>query len=120
MTPKQARASLQSAEAQRKNSGMSLRKVNKKKEQIFGSILSQLKPVMRHFFFEKHRVPSLWFAMRLNYSRSVATSSIVGHIVGLGDRHGSNIIMDKIRGDVIQIDLGIAFEQACHPIVTFT
>jgi hypothetical protein len=32
---------------------------------------------------------------RLNYSRSVATTSIIGHVVGLGDRHVSNILMDE-------------------------
>ncbi|KAH9940832.1 uncharacterized protein BXZ73DRAFT_98663 [Epithele typhae] len=52
-----------------------------------------------------------WFAMRLHYSRSVATTSIVGHILGLGDRHTSNILMDNKTGEVVHIDLGIAFEQ---------
>lgn len=62
-----------------------------------------------------------WFAMRLKYTRSVATTSIVGHILGLGDRHTSNILMDNSTGEVVHIDLGIAFEQvrffAVHPYV---
>jgi len=49
--------------------------------------------------------------MRLNYTRSVATTSIVGHILGLGDRHTSNILMDSYTGEVVHIDLGIAFDQ---------
>ncbi|KAJ7760552.1 hypothetical protein B0H16DRAFT_1415528 [Mycena metata] len=68
-------------------------------------------PVMRHFFTEKHKQPMAWFAMRLNYIRSVATTSIVGHILGLGDRHGSNILLDTATGEVVHIDLGIAFDQ---------
>jgi phosphatidylinositol kinase/protein kinase (PI-3 family) len=52
-----------------------------------------------------------WFAMRLNYTRSVATTSIVGHILGLGDRHTSNILIESSTGEVVHIDLGIAFEQ---------
>lgn len=59
----------------------------------------------------KHKVPALWFDMRLNYSRSVATTSIIGHVVGLGDRHVSNILMDEARGELVHIDLGIAFDQ---------
>ncbi|KAG5722176.1 Serine/threonine-protein kinase TEL1, partial [Termitomyces sp. T112] len=70
-----------------------------------------VKPVMRHFFTEKHKTPNSWFATRLDYSRSVATSSIVGHILGLGDRHISNILIDNVTGEVIPIDLGIAFDQ---------
>ncbi|KAJ7247652.1 hypothetical protein B0H12DRAFT_1124902 [Mycena haematopus] len=69
------------------------------------------RPVMRHFFTEKHKNPMAWFAMRLNYIRSVATTSIVGHILGLGDRHSSNILLDTKTGEVVHIDLGIAFDQ---------
>ncbi|KAJ7281510.1 hypothetical protein C8J57DRAFT_1559254 [Mycena rebaudengoi] len=68
-------------------------------------------PVLRHFFTEKHKIPLAWYAMRLNYVRSVATTSIVGHILGLGDRHGSNILLDEHTGEVVHIDLGIAFDQ---------
>ena len=49
--------------------------------------------------------------MRLNYTRSVATTSIVGHVLGLGDRHVSNILLDNGTGEVVHIDFGIAFDQ---------
>jgi ataxia telangiectasia mutated family protein len=82
---------------------------------LFLSLRERFKPVMRHFFTEKHKVPMSWFAMRLNYTRSVATTSIVGHILGLGDRHTSNILLDSSTGEVVHIDLGIAFEQVTFP-----
>ncbi len=82
---------------------------------LFLSLRKRFKPVMRHFFTEKHKVPMSWFAMRLNYTRSVATTSIVGHILGLGDRHTSNILLDSSTGEVVHIDLGIAFEQVAFP-----
>jgi len=78
---------------------------------LFLSLRERFRPVMRHFFTEKHKMPMSWFAMRLNYTRSVATTSIVGHILGLGDRHTSNILLDSSTGEVVHIDLGIAFEQ---------
>jgi ataxia telangiectasia mutated family protein len=78
---------------------------------LFLSERERFKPVMRHLFTEKHKVPMSWFAMRLNYTRSVATTSIVGHVLGLGDRHTSNILLDSSTGEVVHIDLGIAFEQ---------
>jgi ataxia telangiectasia mutated family protein len=53
--------------------------------------------------------------MRLKYTRSVATTSIVGHILGLGDRHISNILIDNVSGQVVHIDLGIAFDQVSAP-----
>ncbi|SCV70512.1 BQ2448_1906 [Microbotryum intermedium] len=77
----------------------------------FREVLPRIPPMMRHVFLENHKVPSLWFEYRLNYSRSVATTSIIGYIVGLGDRHCSNLLMDKVRGEIVTIDLGIAFDQ---------
>lgn len=77
----------------------------------FLKIRSKCRPVMRFFFRERHKDPMAWFAMRLNYARSAATTSIVGHVLGLGDRHISNILIDKYTGELIHIDLGIAFEQ---------
>lgn len=76
----------------------------------FESIVKQMPPMMKHYFFRKHKLPSLWFDMRLNYSRSVATNSMVGHILGIGDRHVSNILMDEVEGELVSIDFGIAFE----------
>jgi ataxia telangiectasia mutated family protein len=84
---------------------------------LFLDIRKRFKPVMRHYFTERHKTPISWFAMRLRYSRSVATTSIVGHILGLGDRHISNILIDNVTGEVVHIDLGIAFDQV-RPRVT--
>jgi ataxia telangiectasia mutated family protein len=78
---------------------------------VFYENRSKFRPVMRHYFTEKSTIPATWFAMRLKYTRSVATTSIVGHILGLGDRHTSNILLDNRSGEVVHIDLGIAFEQ---------
>lgn len=75
------------------------------------TVCARLKPVMRHFFTEASKLPMAWFGMRLNYARSVATTSIVGHMIGLGDRHTSNILLQDQTGEVVHIDLGIAFDQ---------
>lgn len=36
---------------------------------------------------------------------------LLGYIVGLGDRHSNNILIDKKTAELIHIDLGVAFEQ---------
>ncbi len=74
-------------------------------------LVEEMPPLMRRFFLDQHKLPSLWFDMRLNYARSLATTSIIGHVVGLGDRHVSNILIDEVKGELVPIDLGIAFEQ---------
>ncbi|PIA52420.1 hypothetical protein AQUCO_01000352v1 [Aquilegia coerulea] len=45
------------------------------------------------------------------YSGSIATMSIVGHVLGLGDRHLDNILMDFCSGDVVHIDYNVCFDK---------
>ena len=40
--------------------------------------------------------------------------SMVGYILGLGDRHPSNLMLDQISGRVLHIDFGDCFEVAMH------
>lgn len=54
----------------------------------------------------------IWFDRRTNYIRSLATMSVVGYILGLGDRHPSNIMLDRETGKIIHIDFGDCFEVA--------
>ncbi|CAN1133576.1 Serine/threonine-protein kinase SMG1 [Linum perenne] len=45
------------------------------------------------------------------YSGSVAAMSIVGHVLGLGDRHLDNILVDFCSGDVVHIDYNVCFDK---------
>ncbi|TAQ88370.1 hypothetical protein B7494_g3315 [Chlorociboria aeruginascens] len=76
----------------------------------FHTVTERFHPVMRHFFTEKFDDPDEWLMKRLAYTRSTAAISILGHVLGLGDRHGHNILLDSVSGEVVHIDLGVAFE----------
>ncbi|KAI1758753.1 hypothetical protein GGR53DRAFT_210108 [Hypoxylon sp. FL1150] len=73
-------------------------------------VTDRFQPVMRYFFMEHFVDPDDWFAKRTAYTRTTAAVSILGHILGLGDRHGHNILLDSKSGEVVHIDLGVAFE----------
>ncbi|XP_071734165.1 serine/threonine-protein kinase ATM [Rutidosis leptorrhynchoides] len=81
------------------------------KRKAFQEVSDNFRPVMHHFFLERFLHPADWFEKRLAYTRSVAASSMVGYIVGLGDRHSMNILIDQETAEVVHIDLGVAFEQ---------
>ena len=53
-----------------------------------------------------------WLERRTNYTRSLAVMSMVGYILGLGDRHPSNIMLDRYSGKIVHIDFGDCFEVA--------
>ena len=77
---------------------------------LYKQVTDKFHPILRHFFFENFEDPEEWFAQRLAYTRSTASISILGHALGLGDRHCQNILLDKGTGEVVHIDLGVAFE----------
>ncbi|XP_072528166.1 serine-protein kinase ATM-like, partial [Salminus brasiliensis] len=81
------------------------------KLQAFTEVCQNFRPVFRYFCMERFLDPAVWLEKRLAYTRSVATSSIVGYIVGLGDRHIQNILIDEETAELVHIDLGVAFEQ---------
>lgn len=64
------------------------------------------------WFLKQFPEPAQWFQSRLNYTRSLAVLSMSSFIVGLGDRHTENFLLDSVTGEVVQIDLAMLFEQA--------
>jgi FKBP12-rapamycin complex-associated protein len=55
-----------------------------------------------------------WLERRTNYTRSLAVMSMVGYILGLGDRHPSNLMLDRGTGKLLHIDFGDCFEVAMN------
>ncbi|KAK9433284.1 armadillo-type protein, partial [Lipomyces doorenjongii] len=60
----------------------------------------------------KSRSSEAWLDRRTTYTRSLAVMSMVGYILGLGDRHPSNLMLDRYTGKVVHIDFGDCFEAA--------
>lgn len=60
----------------------------------------------------KSKSSESWLERRTNYTRSLGVMSMVGYILGLGDRHPSNLMLDRITGNIVHIDFGDCFEVA--------
>jgi hypothetical protein len=58
----------------------------------------------------KSKTSDVWVERRNNFTKSMAVMSMVGYILGLGDRHPSNLMLDRISGRVVHIDFGDCFE----------
>ncbi|TKY89101.1 hypothetical protein EX895_001632 [Sporisorium graminicola] len=101
ITPTQARSKMR--DAQPLPAGEKL--------EAFLDVCEQMRPAFRYFFSDAQRMPRDWYETRLRYTRSVSTNSMVGHVLGLGDRHVSNILLDKESGELVHIDFGVAFDQ---------
>ncbi|KAF1999599.1 hypothetical protein P154DRAFT_467308, partial [Amniculicola lignicola CBS 123094] len=74
-------------------------------------ILASFPPVLHLWFVETFPDPSAWFAARLRYTRSCAVMSIVGHVLGLGDRHGENVLLEEGNGGTFHVDFNCLFDK---------
>ena len=51
------------------------------------------------------------YSSRSAYCRSTAVMSMVGYILGLGDRHGENILFDAFTGECVHVDFNCLFNK---------
>ncbi|TMW55922.1 hypothetical protein Poli38472_008570 [Pythium oligandrum] len=68
-------------------------------------------PRFHQWFTNNFADPTAWFEARLMFSRSAAVWSMVGHIIGLGDRHGENILIDTTNGECVHVDFDCLFDK---------
>ncbi|KAL9594565.1 MAG: hypothetical protein Q9179_005333, partial [Wetmoreana sp. 5 TL-2023] len=76
-----------------------------------GHILPRFPPVFHEWFVDMFPEPGAWFVARLRYTRSCAVMSIVGHVLGLGDRHGENILFEEGNGGTFHVDFNCLFDK---------
>ena len=58
----------------------------------------------------RSRSSEVWLERRTAFTRSLAVMSMVGYLLGLGDRHPSNLMLDRYSGKILHIDFGDCFE----------
>ena len=81
------------------------------KIEVFYQIMHQTKGNdVAKMLWLKSKTSDVWVERRANFTKSIAMMSIVGYILGLGDRHLANLLLDRISGKVVHIDFGDCFE----------
>jgi phosphatidylinositol kinase/protein kinase (PI-3 family) len=66
------------------------------------------------FFWLKAQTEESWLKQINTFAISTGMTSIIGYVIGLGDRHPSNLLIDRFSGSVIHIDFGDCFERAAN------
>jgi serine/threonine-protein kinase ATR len=75
------------------------------------TVLGMFPPVLPEWFISQFPNPEAWFAARLRYTRSCAVMSMVGTILGLGDRHGENLLLEEGNGGIFHVDFNCLFDK---------
>ncbi|OHT11015.1 PIKK family atypical protein kinase [Tritrichomonas foetus] len=84
-----------------------------KKRSNFTKIILPMFPPVLHCWFASHFTDvSRWFQSRLLYTRSTAVWSMVGYIIGLGDRHAENILLNEKTGSCVHVDFNCMFDRS--------
>lgn len=68
---------------------------------------------LRRIIWDKNDTCEQWLQYRGTYGHTLAIMSIVGYVLGLGDRHLNNLMLQD-KGSVVHIDFGDCFEVAMH------
>lgn len=74
-------------------------------------VLGMFPPVLHLWFVNQFPDPSAWFSARIRYTRSCAVMSMLGTILGLGDRHGENVLLEEGNGGVFHVDFNCLFDK---------
>lgn len=77
-----------------------------------GGVMRPLHCELRNMMLHVAGSAAAFLANRNAFTKSLASMSVLGHIIGLGDRHPANILIDRNTFHITHIDFGDAFERA--------
>ncbi|XP_064394848.1 serine/threonine-protein kinase ATR-like [Halichondria panicea] len=83
----------------------------KLKELFLKKLLPKHPAVFGEWFLRTFPDPTSWYSSRQSYAHTAAVMSIVGYVLGLGDRHGENILFDSTSGDCVHVDFNCLFNR---------
>lgn len=77
-------------------------------------ILKPNPPLLYWYFVQKFMDPHSWYEARTRFTLSCAAWSAVGHVIGLGDRHSENILVDTSSGQCVHVDFDCIFDKGLN------
>jgi len=78
------------------------------------SELTKIEPVFDNFFWSHFSDSNEWYNAMLRYIKTAALWSAFGYLIGLGDRHCDNILLDLKTGEMMHIDFDCIFHRGKH------
>ncbi|VEL36340.1 unnamed protein product [Protopolystoma xenopodis] len=80
-----------------------------KRDKFLNQWLPMFPIVFPRWFLNTFPNPSAWYSARECYARTCAVMSMVGYVLGLGDRHTENLLFDAQRGGLVHVDFACVF-----------
>ncbi len=90
-------------------------KISKKLIKGFEKCESRLRPhILQDCIRDMSRDSEAYIQLRNRFTRTLAVYTTCGYILGIGDRHLDNFLVDQSTGQVVGIDFGAAFGYALN------
>lgn len=83
-----------------------------KMDVLKNQILPFFPPIFHCWFDKQFQTNDQWYQARCLYTNSAALWSMAGHVVGLGDRHGENLLLNQRTGEAMHVDFAEMFDSA--------
>ncbi|KAK2195212.1 bifunctional Phosphatidylinositol 3--4-kinase [Babesia duncani] len=78
--------------------------------EIYNTLLKKRPPVLHRVYWKIFKKdPAEWYKCRRNFIYTCALWNMFGYIVGLGDRHAENILLNLQTGQVMHVDFDCLF-----------
>ena len=75
---------------------------NKKRLINYRTLCREVSPCMHSILMSRNPSPKKWYEGRLSYTHSAAVTSMTGYVVGLGDRHLGNVLLDSATSELVR------------------
>merc|ERR1719309_1484078 len=85
--------------------------IEKKRKNLTKCLEDQRGAVLSDWFASTFHDPQAWLMARMAFTRTTAVMSMVGYIIGLGDRHLENINVDTTNGHTFHVDMNCLFNK---------
>ena len=85
--------------------------IEKKRKNLTKCLEDQGGAVFSEWFSKTFPDPQAWLMARMAYTRTTAVMSMMGYIIGLGDRHLENINVDTTTGETFHVDMNCLFNK---------
>lgn len=86
-------------------------KSSRERVSVFQEFKKKVPAVLSDWMIEAAPNVIHWYDFRAQYCSSLAVMSIVGYLVGIGDRHLDNIMISERNGNIMHIDFDCIFEK---------
>jgi serine/threonine-protein kinase ATR len=80
----------------------------------FEHLMKDYPPVLFWYFVHRFVDPHAWYEARKRFIVSIAAWSAIGHVIGLGDRHSENILIDQTSGECVHVDFDCILDKGLY------